>query len=432
MSNPTRILASAWNAVFFETENAAAFGLVRILFGLIALAWGILAYPDLEAFFGPYGVILPETAPRVVPHLRINLLMLAPESLGWLHAFYGLYMLGALLLTLGLFTRVGAVLVWLGLVSFSHRNPFVLNSGDTLLRAISFFLVFMPGGAAYSLDRLIAVARGREPLERERRAPWALRMIQIQLCICYFATALWKSAGHMWWDGTALYYASNLYDFQRFDIPFLFDKLWKMKLMTWGTLLLEFALPFLLWVPKLRYPMIASAVLFHLGIELTMNIPLFEFVMIAAVLSFIKGDDFERVARRFAARVAPRLGPVARVYFDGECEFCRRSAHVIQALDVFRRFEWINFRKAPQAAVGHARAEAEMLLLTPEGQWLGGFHAFRWMSWKMPLALPFAPLLHLPGISHLGPKAYAWVARNRFLFLGRACDPEGGACGIHR
>jgi hypothetical protein len=432
MSWTTRKIAGFWNRFFFEPESAAAAGFVRILFGFLAVAWGVLVASDLEAFFGPYGVLSPETQPQVVPFFRINFLMLAPDSLAWLWAFFSIYMLGALMLTLGLFTRVGAVLVFLGLVSFSHRNPFILNSGDTLLRAMSFYLIFLPGNAAYSLDRLIAVARANSPVVRPKVAPWALRMIQIQLCICYLSTALWKSAGGMWWDGTALYYASNLYEFQRFKFDFLFDELWKLKLGTWITLLLEFALPFLLWVPKLRNPLIFVGVAFHFGIEMTMNIPLFQYVMICSVLSFVRGKDLEKAGVWIAKRLGPKLGPVAHVYFDGECEFCRRSADVIRVLDVLARFEWVNFRKVSKSKFDLPRAEKEMLLLTPEGEWLGGFYAFRWMSWKMPLTMPIAWALYLPGIAQAGPWAYAWVASHRYLFLGRACDAEGGACGIHR
>jgi predicted DCC family thiol-disulfide oxidoreductase YuxK len=433
MKELVRRAGGFWEEFFFTPTSPATVGWVRIFFGILALAWGWLNLPDLEAYFGPYGMLSPETQSQVVPGPRIQLLALAPYSVTWLYVFFWFYMLGALFLTLGLLSRAASVVVFLGIVTFSHRNPFVLNSGDTLLRAIFFFMMFLPTGAAYSLDRLIAVARARKTLDHEVIVPWALRLIQIQLCICYLATALWKTGGSTWWDGTALYYAVNLYDFQRITIPHLFDSLWAIKLFTWSTLALEIALPLLLWVPRLRYPLIASAIAFHLGIELTMNIPLFEFVMIGALLSFVLPEDFSRVSHRFAIWVGDRfLGAKLKVYFDGECEFCRRSADVVRSLDVCGRFEWINFRKVSPSEVDHRRAEEEMLLRTSSGQWLGGFYAFRLMSWRMPLTMPIAPLLYLPGIAQAGPWAYRWVARNRFLFLGRACDPEGGACGIHR
>jgi hypothetical protein len=145
------------------------------------------------------------------------------------------------------------------------------------------------------VDRWLRVRRGIEPPgEPAPAAPWAQRLIQIQLAVAYLATVRWKLAGHTWVDGTAVYYATRLHEFARFPVPYVFDHLWTIKLMTWGTLAVELALGTLVWFRRLRYPVLLAGLLLHLGLEYSMNIQLFQWVMISAYVLFIEPRDLRR------------------------------------------------------------------------------------------------------------------------------------------
>ena len=114
----------------------------------------------------------------------------------------------------------------------------------------------------------------------------------------------------------------------------------------------------------------------------------------------------------------------AQVFYDGQCRFCVASAERLRRLDTAGRLQMVDFRTAPlPEGFDLARAEQELLLLTPEGDWLGGFDAFRWMAARLPALWALAPLLHLPGMGWLGRRAYAWVADHRYLLMGRATSP---------
>ena len=54
---------------------------------------------------------------------------------------------------MGQWTRLAAVVVFVGIVSLERRNPFVFNSGDGLLKVIAFYMMLAPSGASLSLDR---------------------------------------------------------------------------------------------------------------------------------------------------------------------------------------------------------------------------------------------------------------------------------------
>ena len=128
-----------------------------------------LAAPNLMAFYGPNGV-LPHTIAR------------SPGTWGVLNLWHGsaavvvlfvVTLVAAIALTIGFCSRLAAVLVLIGIISFEQRNLWVTNSGDGLVRNLAFFCALAPSGESLSVDRLL-----RKPdnfWEFPARAPWALR-----------------------------------------------------------------------------------------------------------------------------------------------------------------------------------------------------------------------------------------------------------------
>ena len=191
-------------------------------------------------------------------------------------------------------TRFSSVAVYICLGSIQVRNGFILNSGDTLMLVTGFFLMFAPAGAAFSVDHWLRVRRGREPKIVQVFSPWAQRMLQIQTSIVYLSTFYWKSMGVLWMNGTAVYYAMRLDDFHRFPVPTL-HSLFLIRSLTWLTLLIEFALAVLIWFKELRYPVLLAGLALHVGIEYAMNIPLFEWMIVATYVNFIEPEDLSRM-----------------------------------------------------------------------------------------------------------------------------------------
>jgi hypothetical protein len=301
-----RRFISAWDRFLFEPISPVPIGVYRIFFGLLVLANGLFLLPDVVTFFGEHGVLPMADALRYTGTRRINVLAWLPNEPAWLYAFFAIYLIACATLTIGFFTRTSAAIVLVSLATLAHRNMVVLNSADTFLRVASFCLVFSAAGRALSVDRWLRVRRAFEPPgDPPAAAPWAQRLIQIQLAIAYLATVRWKLAGFTWRDGTAVYYATRLHEFDRFPVPYLFDHLLTIKLMTWGTLAVELALGTLIWVRPLRYPVLLAGLLLHLGLEYSMNIQLFQWVMISAFVLFTDPRDW-RAAREWTARLRSR------------------------------------------------------------------------------------------------------------------------------
>ncbi len=385
-----RRVARAWNNFFFTPQRATSIALFRILYGLIVIVDLLLLFPDWLTCFGPHGLLGLETMHRMEPGPRLNLFTLLPQSDAWVLAFFWVFLLCAVLLTIGFETRLASVATFLCLASIQQRNLYIINSGDQLLRVIGFFLMFAPAGAALSVDRLIRIWRGVEGPEPQPRMPWARRMIQFQLALVYFATFVLKMEGPDWRDGTALYYVLHLDQFRRFPLPSFVLHPLAVRLETWMTLAIEFSMGVLVWFPKIRYAVLAFGVLLHLTIEYSMNIALFEWIMLATYVTFIDARDLQRAWKWVRAAMAPLLpDPVALVY-DGSVPKLVRTANLLRALDIFGRLQMTDLQNAGAVSGVPAKyARAHLVALTPNGP-LRDRGAVRYAARVLPLLWPVA------------------------------------------
>jgi predicted DCC family thiol-disulfide oxidoreductase YuxK len=111
------------------------------------------------------------------------------------------------------------------------------------------------------------------------------------------------------------------------------------------------------------------------------------------------------------------------VLYDGRCEFCRRSVHLLRKLDWRGRLHFADGRDAmnlppTSEPLDPRRLLEEMHVVTPDGRRVyHGFGAFRRISWQLPPLWPLVPFLYVPGVPWLGQRIYLWVARNRFHLI---------------
>lgn len=404
-----------WNHFWFGPLSSVPLGLFRLVFGALVLAYGLLLFPDRFLWFSDRGLLTTADANilrGVKPDARWLNVLEWPGAEHGLTLFFVVFLLAALSLTLGWWTRASSIVVYLGICALHGRDTVIHNSGDTVMQVMSAYLVLAPAGAACSLDRLRRILRGEEDDEPPLIIPWAQRLMQIQVALIYLCASLSKAGGQPWMDGTAAYYPLHLPESVRFPMPGQNDPL-VINAITWGTVLVEFSLATFVWVPRLRLYVIAAGVALHLGIEYTLNIPLFSFLMIASYVTFLTGDDL----RHFLAWAKRPLALTPlRLVYDGECDFCKSVLLMVRFCDVFRQITFIDSHDpAALAATGVRFAEAEeaAIAVRPDGRQFAGFDAFRQMAWQLPATALFAPLLYLPPLPQLGRWVYAWVKDNR-------------------
>jgi predicted DCC family thiol-disulfide oxidoreductase YuxK len=109
------------------------------------------------------------------------------------------------------------------------------------------------------------------------------------------------------------------------------------------------------------------------------------------------------------------------VIYDGQCGFCVRSLKVCRTLDARGALHFHDANLRPQVyerfpELSGADFENAMFAVAPDRSVTRGFFAFRRILWESPLMWPFLPLFYFPGSSVVGPRVYAWIARNRRRF----------------
>lgn len=148
-----RPLFAAWERFWFEPRATSTLALVRIAFGIVVIGWTAALLPALSAMFGPDGLVDRQPSTTYAGgHWVWGLLGALPSQTAVI-ALLVMLMVSSVCLTVGYRTRLAALLVFVGVLSFERRNPFVFDSGDALIRIIALYIALSPAGAALSLDR---------------------------------------------------------------------------------------------------------------------------------------------------------------------------------------------------------------------------------------------------------------------------------------
>jgi hypothetical protein len=300
-------VVSAWERFWFRAEPTSSLSVLRIVFGLLALAWTISLAPDLDAFFGRSGLLPKQPSAGGV----WGVLGWFPSNLA-VQILFAVLLCACIALTVGYQTRIAALLVFIGILSFERRNPYVFNTGDGLMRLLAFYLMLAPAGASMSVD---SWHRGHGLWEFPRRSIWPIRLMQIQLSVIYLFGLWVKVQGLTWNNGTAVSYAMRITDLNRFPMPsFLIHSMLLANLMTYGTLALELSLGILVWSRRLRPWVLLAGVFLHLGIEYSIRVGFFSLAILTLYLSFLDPEWARRrllavrdaLAHRRAAQVQPQ------------------------------------------------------------------------------------------------------------------------------
>jgi hypothetical protein len=282
---------------FFDEKPTEGLAVFRIIWMGLIFSYFLLDIANVNDFYGPHALISLTTVKDQFPYLHANLFHMFRPGYEVVYLMLFVYGISLVASILGLFTRYSLAIALICMTSFHQRNIWLLSSSEVLMRVITLYLVFSPCGNTLSLDSLIG--RVFPQFSKPRSAAvWALRLIQIQISVVYVWTVWHKLKGETWWDGSALYYASRLQSMTNFTLPFLMDSMIFLKLMTWGTLIIELSLGILVWFKEFRRPVIIGGIIFHFGIEYLMSIPFFELYMISLLLNFFTPEEFQNFVTR--------------------------------------------------------------------------------------------------------------------------------------
>lgn len=284
---------------FHEPVDARVVALVRRGYALLLLVnvfcWG----PDLDRWFSSEGVLSMAAARQLAYPGTWSLFQVLPDSPLVVRLLWVVLIAQTIALFIGWRPRLQAIGCFVGLVTFQNRNPLIFDGEDTLFRILGFLMILMPSVPS--------------PSTQTQRVPlvdgWPLRLLQLEMTLVYFSAAWMKLLGAPWRDGTALYYVMRLEEYWgRLPLPeSLLTSAALIRIMTWSTVGVEFAVPVLIWFAPTRRLALGMVVLFHLACEAAMHLFLFHPIMLVGWMSFLTTHDMDAILRRL--RRLPRGSP---------------------------------------------------------------------------------------------------------------------------
>lgn len=289
-----------WN-YWFGVVDTRWLGIFRILFGLLLLKDALYHLPLARIFYSDAGII-PRDAlfDGLVRDPRFSLM----DALGqpWLVIlFFCVWIVVLICLIIGYRVRLMTILNFVLILSVHERNGYILTGADTLMRAMSFWLMFAPVGQYYAVDavrRRWHHFRQTDNISDLRvatapRTSFALpmRMLQLQLVMVYCSTSYLKTIGEVWQRGETMHYITQI---DTFILPV---GVWMRSLspdmlraISYMSLYIEIAIPILLLLPFVwrwsRLLAFILAIMLHGGIAVTMSIQDFSILMLICYLPF--------------------------------------------------------------------------------------------------------------------------------------------------
>ncbi|HWP60817.1 MAG TPA: HTTM domain-containing protein [Candidatus Acidoferrales bacterium] len=382
---------------------------LRICLALLILIDLLQRSRDLVAHYSDAGVL-----PRSVLlenlrnrwHVSLHLINGTWEAQAVLFLIAGIF---ALAFLVGYRTRITGAISWFLLISLQNRNPVVAEGADVLLRVTLFWALFLPLGARYSLDSVKHPQWERLP---GQTVSWASFAYLMQVIFVYWFSLFHKYGPEWRVHGTAVYYALSLDHLTTPLGDFLLQFPSLLRLLSFGVLGFEAIGPLLLLSPlftaQVRSAAILGFVCLHLGFASTLQIGLFPWIGIVAVLALLPAWFWDKIFTRL--KTADAAG--TKIYYDQDCGFCQYWARAIKT-----------FFLLPETPILPASADAAVRAeLSARNSWvvvdrLGGRHfGFRAglaIAKASPILRPLSYLGGSPSIVEFGERVYRAIANHR-------------------
>lgn len=289
--------ASAYTLTAHFTLDLRSLALGRIGLGLLIVIdvvqsrWPLRGLFYTDQGFWPRTLILNGRDPQIHPARDFSLYMAMGSEFWITTSFVGAIVAGSCVV-LGHWTQTSLFLCWLHMYSLFYRGSGIQQAGDTLLRLLLFWSMFLPMGKLFSVDRALggdSSSSGGGSNNSSGTGPTIVSVascaVLVQMSMLYIFPAAFKVTPS-WKRGTAIAYVLHNYAHARNNVVtrlLLSDSRYTTGL-TYATPLVEHAAPLMLLFAPFRAVGVVVFVGFHTGLALTMRLGLFPFVSLKLLL----------------------------------------------------------------------------------------------------------------------------------------------------
>ena len=326
----------SWVRFWFRPIDPVGLHALRVLTGLLLIAWLLPMFGHVEAMFGLNGWFDQEAYRDAAqlpiaaqPRFGWSILYLCGSNLLLLKVTCSAAIVVLILFTLGIASRLTAIASWVIVVSFT-ANPAFAYEVDSLLVLLSFYLmvgyVFL-NQTARGQSMVARWLGSREQIVFFNRTPQAdafnarasvaanvaLRLLQVHLAMAIVASGLHKLQFGDWWAGVALWYplyppfSATVEDARTYSNHGI-AILGVLSLAAYAVLAWQIAFPAFAWKPRWRKLLLGGACVGYLGCVWLYELPLFGAVLFVCCLCYLTPCEWHRIGAglRSAAAVAAR------------------------------------------------------------------------------------------------------------------------------
>lgn len=389
-------------ALHSKQVSATGIGLFRLFYGLVTLQEIIFLLYFNHLIFDP------------VPYIDVEFPMIP--------FFLGLWGIIAVFMITGYhyqFAAISNYIFWIVFVNFTTMQRDFDGGFDSFMTGVGFFLLFMPGDRAFSIDnlryKLSSPFRHYNTYTRSTVSSLAYYLpVLICLGFLYFDSAVhklfaehWRNGLGSWLPSTQPYYVSAI------DMSFLLNNELLEKSIGYTILVFQFTFLFFFSNRRLRVVYLLVGLGLHLGITLSLNIYPFGMGMLIFYTLLVPFSWW-----RAAGKLLTAKQPSLTVFFDQQCPLCNRTVLILNHFDIFN---CIDFKSAQEHAAcypGMATISPDTLLLDlyaldRANRIYSGINTYIKIFQKMLYLYPLGLVLSLPGIYTLAAKKYRSIADTR-------------------
>ena len=273
------------NKYFSSYTDAAPLAVFRVLFGVMMVfsilrfwgnGWIEKLYLEPSFHFSYYGF-------EWVKPLGI-----------YTYLVFAVCGVAALFIALGYRYRLSVLVFFLSFTYIELMDKTTYLNHYYFISVLSFLMLFLPANARFSLDAL----RRREVFMQVPR--WSTDAVKLMLGIVYFYAGLAKVNSDWLFRAMPL----KIWLPSKYDLPFIGENLmqqeWFHYAMSWGGMLYDLAIPFLLLYRKTRGMAFALVVFFHVFTRVLFPIGMFPYIMIVSALIFFDPSFHNRLLHLFS------------------------------------------------------------------------------------------------------------------------------------
>ena len=256
---------------FKSTKAAEPLAVFRIGFGLMML-YSIVRFYFMGWIEKVY--ILPGF------HFKYYGFEWVPKIGEYTYLLFFICAISSIMITIGYKYRLAIVSFFICFTYIELLEKTVYLNHYYFISILSFLLIFLPLNAIFSVDNLIK--KEKKPLVKS----WTIDCLKFLLAIVYIYAGIAK-INHDWLiEAMPL----KLWLTSKYDLPiigeYFLQEVWVHYLMSWGGMIYDLTIPFLLLIKKTRNFAFFMVIFFHVFTRILFPIGVFPYVMIISSLIF--------------------------------------------------------------------------------------------------------------------------------------------------